>query len=176
MNTYFYDEDKLADQFCKIEKCFECRGTDFNGEPNGCGCSHRDDYLENNRGLLIENALEDEFYLKSEVDCEIKKAESQLSSYKAEIEARGGMITALERDNQMQSDHINNLDSAILNLQKDKAELIEAYKNDTKRNLDYIRQLMNTLDPIWQEVESKLTAYKNTLNITNKSIEELLNE
>jgi hypothetical protein len=61
INTYYLDENDLADVFCKKENCNCCAGNDP-------GCGLREEFIENNKGLLIENALENEFYRKSDVD------------------------------------------------------------------------------------------------------------
>jgi len=40
-----FDEDKYADKFCREQNCRLCYGTDFNGEPNGYGCTAQDEYI-----------------------------------------------------------------------------------------------------------------------------------
>lgn len=41
-----FDCDTYGDKFCKKEKCRQCDGTDYNGEPNGYGCNARDNFIE----------------------------------------------------------------------------------------------------------------------------------
>lgn len=66
--TYYVDEDALGDLFCNQEGCRKCFGSDHNGEPNGCGCDHRDKFIDMNRGLLVENSLAKEFYKKLDIE------------------------------------------------------------------------------------------------------------
>jgi len=51
--VWFANEDDCGDNFCKIEHCRECEGTDFNGESNGYACDGREEYIEKNYNSII---------------------------------------------------------------------------------------------------------------------------
>lgn len=40
-----FDNELYANRYCNKENCKECDGVDYNGEPNGYGCSDQDDYI-----------------------------------------------------------------------------------------------------------------------------------
>lgn len=42
-----FDLDKYTNAYCKRQKCKACEGIDFNGEPNGYGCTGLDKRIDN---------------------------------------------------------------------------------------------------------------------------------
>jgi hypothetical protein len=45
-NIYDYDFYTYGEKFCKKEKCNECDGADYNGDPIGYGCCGRDNFIQ----------------------------------------------------------------------------------------------------------------------------------
>ncbi len=70
-HTFYTDPEQLDSEYCSVSECSECDGTDMNGEPNGYGCTARDNWVEKHLHLVHDEEVE--------IITHIRNIESKLS-------------------------------------------------------------------------------------------------
>ena len=81
LNDFYLDPEQLDEEYCSRVNCQACEGTDQNGEPNGYGCSSRDNWVEKHLELVHDDPSEIMSHLES-LQSKFDKAEEALEEVK----------------------------------------------------------------------------------------------
>lgn len=84
---YYRDVEDIDGIFCDEQGCSECRGLDYNGEPNGYGCAGAEEWSDKVIGDGTYKEISSGIYYKADdVDARIKQDAETIRELRKQIE------------------------------------------------------------------------------------------